>query len=114
MRIRVRLQVGEDARIRVFFAQARHELFELFLDGNLRLVEHRAKAAVVAVTATRVSLGAVKVRAAHAAVQRKLAHLEVVRENLEQQIAVRGIVHIEKDSYRRMQWGANLAKKVFL
>ena len=96
VRVRVRLQVGEDARVRVLFAEPRHELVELFLDRDLRLVEHRAKAAVVAVAASRESLGAVEVRAAHAAVQRELAHLEVVRENLEQQIAVGFVMHDHK------------------
>ena len=53
------------------------------LDRYLRLVEHRAKTAVVAVAASRESLGAVEVRATHAAVQRELAHLEVVGEKFQ-------------------------------
>ena len=93
VRVCVRLQVGEDACMRVLFAELRHEGVELFLDRDLRLVEHRAKTAVVAVAATRESLGAVEVRAAHAAVQRELSHLEVVREQPEEQIAVGCVVH---------------------
>ena len=83
MRVRIGLQVGEDPCIRVLVAELRDELFELFLDGNLCLVKDWAKAAVVAVTASRESLGAVEVRAAHAAVEREFAHLEVVGEKFQ-------------------------------
>ena len=68
MRIRIRLQVGQDACVRVLFAEPRHELVELFLNRDLRLVKYRAKAAVVAIAATRKTLGTVQVRATHAAV----------------------------------------------
>ena len=83
VRIRVRLQVGEDACIRVLVAKFRNKFFKLLLNGNLRLVKDRAKAAVVAVAASRESLGAVEVRSTHAAVQRELAHLEVVGEKFQ-------------------------------
>lgn len=82
MRVRVRLQVGENPCVRVFLPEFRHELFELFLDAHLRLVKYGAETAVVAVAASGKSLGAVEVRACHAAVQRELTDLEVVGEEL--------------------------------
>ena len=80
VRIRVRLQVGEDPCVRVLFPEFGHELFELFLNAHFRLVEDGAEASVVAVAAPGKAFGAVQVRAGHAAIERELAHLEVVGE----------------------------------
>lgn len=84
MRVRVRLQVGENPCVRVLFPEFRDELFELLLDAYFRLVKDGTETAVVAVTATRKTLCAVQVRATHAAIQRELAHLEVVREQFQE------------------------------
>ena len=82
VRVRVWLQVGEDSCVRVFLPEFRHELFELFLDAYFRLVKDGTETSVVAVAASGKSLGAVEVRACHAAVQRELTDLEVVGEEL--------------------------------
>ena len=83
VRIRVWLQVGEDSGVWVLLAELRNELFELFANRNFCLVKDGAKAAVVAVAASRKSLGSIEVRAAHAAIEREFAHLEVVREEFQ-------------------------------
>ena len=83
VRIRVWLQVGENSRVRVLVAEFRNKLFELFLDGDLGLVKYGTETAVVAVAASRKTLGPVKIRATHAAVEWELAHLEVVREQFQ-------------------------------
>lgn len=82
VRVRVRLQVGENPCVRIFFAELRDELFELFLDAYFRLVKDGTETSVVAVTASGKAFGAVEVRACHAAVQRELTDLEVVGEEL--------------------------------
>ena len=83
VRVGVWLQVGEDACVRILVAKFRDEFFELFLNRNLCLVKDGAKTAVVAVAASRKSLGAVEVWAAHASVEGELAHLEVVGEQFQ-------------------------------
>ena len=67
----------------VLLAELRNELFELFANRNFCLVKDGAKAAVVAVAASRKSLGPVEIRTTHAAVERELAYLEVVGEQFQ-------------------------------
>lgn len=96
VRVRVRLQVGEDSCVRVLLPEFRHELFELFLDAYFRLVKDGTETAVVAVTASGKAFGAVQVRASHAAIERELAHLEVVGEEFKKKVAVGCVVHCLK------------------
>ena len=80
VRIRVWLQVGENPCIRVLVAKLWNKLVELFLNRNFSFVKDGAETAIVAVATSRESLGSIKVRATHAAIQRELPNLEVVRE----------------------------------
>lgn len=96
VRIRVRLQVGENPCVRVLFPEFGHELFELFLNAHFRLVEDGAEASVVAVAAPGKAFGAVQVRAGHAAIERELAHLEIVGEEFKKKVAVGCVVHCLK------------------